>query len=148
MQLLKFLKISGTDKSLVNVSADAPLPIGFTPDVTMGKLTSASITTPAAANGIRRVEVPTWARGVKMYANANNSRFGLGTSATSNAPEAVDTLTAIAANTTDVLTSAFVDGGFLKKDSWEVRLLATGTVRWLYLQGITASTVIDVEFFA
>lgn len=115
--------------------------ISLAADAVVGKLMFVSVTLPVAANAVRKVGIPAWARGFKLYPNTNNAQFAIDAD-----PVA---FTTVAVGTADVALAALSVGGLAKKDAWEVRLLdpdRTG-VHWLHLISAVASTVVDIEFF-
>ena len=108
---------------------------------------SAEVTLSASAGQISTVTVPSNAKGFRMYPRTNAIRFSveLGTSE-SRVVAAVGTVSTGAA----IAESDLTNGGVVKPDAWETRLLPATTPsvqRFIYLRSITASVVVDFEIF-
>lgn len=106
------------------------------PDAGNGTLASIQVTLSGTPGTITTVEIPNWAKGMRLYP-ATAVRFGI-----SEDPAAIAT-----SSSTDIAASSLAVGGIARASEWATRKLADGNGRELHLRGAAGSEVVDVEFF-
>jgi len=103
---------------------------------------SIEITLDATPGNLTTVTLPDDCKGFRLYPRSNHIRFAVSNGTFSR------TLAAVATDSDGtVAASDFAIGGIAKNDTWETRLLPSGTTRILTLRSTTASVVVDVEVF-
>jgi hypothetical protein len=123
------LKDLGAGKYAVMIGGDVEV-ASFPSDLRTAVNKHRRVTLNATPSTPTPVAIPDSARGIRIYPQSNDVRFGLGES-----PPAA------------VATADWGIGSFAKADQWEVRVLPTSTGRELRLISTVASVVVDLEVF-
>lgn len=120
------------------------LPIQLQGDALTGALAHARATLNATPETLTTLQIPSWARGFRLWPTGAQIRFAVGED-----PGALYAPAAAGAGVAqDLLSANYGVGAIAKPDTWETRLLTPSfAARTLRLRSTTASVVVDVDFF-
>lgn len=101
-----------------------------------GQCESIVITLSATPGTVTKLAIPDDVKGIKIYPRIETARFRIN-----------DTVELVGASSLlDIPLTALTEGGILKADRWEARLLPQGVNRFITFMG-TANALIDIEVF-